>query len=364
MKNAILLLLLSFGAILSMEQPRSPQRGQKRRPLEEFAEPVAKAPAVEAKTAFELLPDEIKTHMLTFLTTAHGATKRARLDNAAENIRAFLRPSSSFKHLGDDQRITEYLITELANRYADGDKLAAAIALGTEAAGNWLNSILTTQDPKLLPERTKIIQKLGEHFIDAAKDGRIQVIKFLLKFASKYNFPWYHALKGAVKNNRLEMVRLIFSLPTLQHGANNISYQVNLADEEGATMLFDAVRNSNEPLIDLLLAARANVNKADVYNLSPIHLAAEQNNPSIVRKILAAGIRPNILNSVEAGTGQTPLMIATEKGNLEIITSLLDAGANVNQKNNDDETTLSLAELSNLKNKDEIIKLLKERGAQ
>lgn len=347
-----------------MEQPQSPQRGQKRRPEKGVIEPISKAQTVQPKTVFELLPDEIKNHILSFLTTARGATKRARLDNAAENIRSFFRTSTSFKNLGNDPKIIDYLITELANRYADGDKLAAAIALGTEGAGKWLQNILLDFDPKREIERNKIIQKLGEHLIDASKDGRLQVIKFLLQFAALYEFPWYEALRGAVKNNHDEIVRLIVLMPKLQHGIPSITQMINTPNMEGETVLFDAIQNSNEPIVDLLLAAHANVNIRDKVNITPIHLAALQNNPSIVKKILAAGVRRNILNSIEAANGQTPLMIATEKGNLEIVKILLNAGVPVNQKNADGDTALSIAEYSHSKNKDEIIKLLKERGAK
>src|SRR5437764_10375019 len=123
MKSAVWFCLLSFSAIFCMQPPQSPQRGQKRRTMQ-VATQAAKVPTIEPKNAFELLPDEIKVEILKSLTTAKGATKRARLDNAAENIRSFFRINAQFKPLGDDLQIIDYLITELANRYADGDKVA------------------------------------------------------------------------------------------------------------------------------------------------------------------------------------------------------------------------------------------------
>lgn len=364
MIKAILILLLSFGHILSMEQPpQSPQKGKKR-PAQQISEPSSKAQTVLPKTAFELLPDEIKNHVLSFLTTAKGATKRARLDNAAENIRSFFRINTQFKYLGDDNQFIDYIITQLANNYADGDKLAAAEALGTEAAGVWLRSILSSSDPKNETEKYKIAMKLGSHFIDAAKEGRINVIKFLLEFGpEKFNLPWYEALKNAIKNDKTEMV--LFLLPQVVVPHNMVANILNKKDATGETMLFDVVENQNARLVDLLLAAGAQVNISDRFHLSPLHVAVDKNNLAIVQKLLSAGVRPFFLNLIEYGTAMTPLMRAVEKGNLEIIKALLAAGANPNIHNEEGETALSEAEENaNIKNKEAIIKLLKEHGAR
>lgn len=153
MKKVALMLLISCNVVFSMELPQEPQRGQKR-PASEIERPAPKVPAAaqqivaestasqQSRTAFELLPVGIKNHILSFLTTASGSTKQAMLDNAAENIRTFFRINTQFAPLGNDPNVIEYLINELANPYANGDKVAAAIALGTESAAKWLNNLV------------------------------------------------------------------------------------------------------------------------------------------------------------------------------------------------------------------------------
>ncbi len=296
MNKPILLLLLSYGIVIGMEKPESP-RGQKR-PAAEIIEPVSKEQALESKTPFEKLPNELKVHLLTFLTTARGATKRARLDNAAENIRAFFRTSSPFKYLGDDPQIVNYLITELANRYANGDKVAAAIALGTESAGKWLENIITNQDPELEAEKYEIAQQLSKYFIDAARDGRVNVIKFLLTltFTNDYYCHWHQPLEEAIKNNQMGVIQLIFASPIFRA---RLSMFINERDQYGRTLLFYSIDNNNEPLTDMLLAAGANVNIVDENDESPIVFAIGRQNSSIIQKIIAKGVSPIILNSTE-----------------------------------------------------------------
>jgi hypothetical protein len=367
MKNWVLILLLSFGAIFSMQQPpRSPQRGQKR-PADQSNAPASKSAVITSRTAFELLPDEIKNQILSFLTTAKGATKRARLDNAAENIRSFFRINKQFAPLGDDPQIMEYLITELANRYANGDKVAAAIALATEAAGKWLATVLSSNKDEYKAEQFKIFRKIEEHFIDAANKGQINVLKFLRKFFSSYNLPWQKALKGAVSNSHEEIVRFITTEPKLRYVISDMINKRNPEDND-ETMLFDTVRNDNEEILDLLLKAGGNVNVLDKFSASPLHIAVRENHFSMLKKLLAAGVTAATLNAIDKDTNDTVLMIAVEDRKLEMVKLLLDAKVDVNTRTEVGRIALGITEElyeSPMTNDEKaIIKLLKEHGAK
>lgn len=380
MKKVALMLLISCNVVFSMELPQAPQRGQKR-PASEIEQPVPKVPAAaqptvalpaaaEQRTAFELLPDEIKNLILSFLTTARGATNRARLDNAAENIRSFFRINTQFAPLGNDPQIIEYLITELANRYANGDKLAAAIALGTDSVGKWLNALLNSQDAKIYLTKQDIFRTMQNHLNEAVANGRINVIKFLLQFqlapapsqlAPPPSYDWVRPLREAVKNNHLEAVRVILFSPVTQAIRNAL---VNSQDTDG-TPLFDAVHNNNESMVDLLLDAGADVNRINWYEATSLAIAAENHNAPIIKKLLARGVEPNILNLINPDTGQTPLttVISTTR-DLDTIKALLDAGANVNQENEEGQTPLRVAEEVPAVIDQRVIELLKARGAR
>lgn len=259
MKNTVLLLILSFSVAFCMEEPpRSSQTGKKRLVIAEPAAPAPKYQQFESKSALEVLPNEIKNHILSFLTTAKGATKRARLDNAAENIRSFFRINTSFKSFGDDPQVINYIITELANRYAEGDKMVAAIALGTEAAGKWLKE----QATKTGKAGREAAYRFREHFKNAAKEGRINVVKFLYEFGPEmYADYWYEILKIAVRNNRTIVTRFLLSQPKIKSILAQIINQIDTSrGGDGMTLLMNAAQNDNLDIIKLLLDERADIN--------------------------------------------------------------------------------------------------------
>ena len=81
-------------------------------------------------------------------------------------------------------------------------------------------------------------------------------------------------------------------------------------------------------LADLLIAAGANVKKANREGATPMYLASIRGSAPMIDRLLKAGADPN-----EAGPqGETPLMLASRNGNLEAIKVLLDHKADVNGK--------------------------------
>ena len=76
------------------------------------------------------------------------------------------------------------------------------------------------------------------------------------------------ALVGAVKSGDVKAVRA-----ALQQGA-----AVSAAESDGSTALHEAVRRENLDMVDLLLAARADVKAANRYNITPLSLACANGN--------------------------------------------------------------------------------------
>jgi ankyrin repeat protein len=96
-----------------------------------------------------------------------------------------------------------------------------------------------------------------------------------------------------------------------------------------ATPLYVAVVNDCEEVVRLFMleeTATALANTAATGGWSPLHAAAGQGNPGIVQLLLAAAAD---VHAADPAGGLTPLHLAAREGHLEVIQLLLAAGANV-----------------------------------
>jgi ankyrin repeat protein len=92
-------------------------------------------------------------------------------------------------------------------------------------------------------------------------------------------------------------------------------------------------------VLDVLIAAGANVNLARKSGDTPLHAAATLSSVHMLRGLVAAGADVN----AASGNGDTPLLKAAEEGNEAATLLLLRAGARVNQANTKGRTPLIAA---------------------
>lgn len=136
------------------------------------------------------------------------------------------------------------------------------------------------------------------------------------------------------------------------------------ARSEGATALHFAAIGNDRATVDILLAARADVNaRDDTYQMTPIGWANEEGHRDMVRHLYDAGAEVDLHQAAAYGLldhvkdlvrgsrrqvnavvgGWTPLQLATLWGHPEVVTLLLSRGADPLVRDPFGRTTLEIA---------------------
>lgn len=135
----------------------------------------------------------------------------------------------------------------------------------------------------------------------------------------------------------------------------------NLGDKYGITALHKAAVFNHIDALRVLLDRYADTeSKGFKYGhrwVTPLHLAAEAGNVEAAALLLQRGAD---INASEDGVAPTPLHLAAARGYYDMVKLLLDNGARINARDWNDKTPLQWARTTD---KDEIIKLLRDRGA-
>ncbi len=373
----------------------------------------------QKKSAFERLPPEIQTHIISFLTTAKGVNRDARLQAAAQNIRNFILTSKTFQALLDDEKVAEYLITELAKNYIaqnpkkvnPADLVKAALALQTAGAGNWLlstykmtasrlivNSLFSAADSNDLNRVSFILRYIpallnatdnkredeyeGWNLLQrAANQGQADIIDLVLRAyaTNKQPVPLMALTPGgsnllslAASSGNLAAFDRIYNLLPVEKRIESLT----LANSSGNTGLHYAAQNGHLAMVDRILnepGTQALVNTANEDGDTPLFMAVEQNYSAIVTRLLQV---PGIDVNIQDNAGRTPLIMAILNSSPEIVKALLKkqgfGGAeslNINLRNNYGLTALDLAKSlvpsqEDTGQRDAIIKMLIEHGAK
>jgi len=135
----------------------------------------------------------------------------------------------------------------------------------------------------------------------------------------------------AVKYNNLDKAREALDEGADVNALTNVRYQV------GNTALILASRYPYPEMVEMLLAAGADVNAKDNHGFTAL---MRSNESEIVEMLLAAGADVNAKNN----HGETALIMASSyDAKPEVVRILLENGADVNAKSNDGKTAISWA---------------------
>ncbi|HEY4138813.1 MAG TPA: ankyrin repeat domain-containing protein [Casimicrobiaceae bacterium] len=136
----------------------------------------------------------------------------------------------------------------------------------------------------------------------------------------------YEDLIVAVANDRADEVKRL-----LARGMDP-----NSVDPNGDPLLFIAARAGYRATVDVLLAAKANVNAKNRFGDTPLMVAALNGQLEIVRRLRVQGAELD-------PRGWTPLIYAATGGHDAVVTYLLDQGANINGQSPNGTTALMMA---------------------
>ena len=172
--------------------------------------------------------------------------------------------------------------------------------------------------------------------VQAVRERKFQIAKFLLKHGADPNLASVHqayALNFAVQRGQLELARDL-----LDGGANPDS-----VDFEGMTPLDWAITNKDSSLVALFKSHGAHRAKEIVPSEGNLWEAAKGGDSVMVEKLLASGKDANAVNPSGKWRGYTALHLAAQHDKPDVILTLLKHGANVDARNEEEDTPLLIA---------------------
>uniref|UniRef100_A0A7S4NRW3 Uncharacterized protein n=1 Tax=Guillardia theta TaxID=55529 RepID=A0A7S4NRW3_GUITH len=142
------------------------------------------------------------------------------------------------------------------------------------------------------------------------------------------------SLSEAAKNGNVDKLKEVLAVCS-QELVNDSS-----ASSSGYTPLHYAAWNGMGKSVELLAAAKADVNAADKYGRTPLHLAARMGMIAVIEKLVALGARIEVRQQLSA----SPLHYAALEGHTAACQKLLKLRANLHAVNGAGKTAIMLAE--------------------
>lgn len=191
--------------------------------------------------------------------------------------------------------------------------------------------------------------QLGDNaFHLAAKHSNVDIFN---KLYEQLSDGILNTVAAAKQKNKNKQNVLHLAATNKQHNEELLDYfiegeivdksQINAQDIAGRTPLLTAIENRHTQAAHKLIENSADINKADDYNNTPLHIAISQGNLDIAQQLLDYS---NIKFNQQNEQGDTPLHLAIRRGNTTIAQQLLDqSNIKLNQQNKQGNTPLHLA---------------------
>ncbi|MGA7833268.1 MAG: ankyrin repeat domain-containing protein [Terracidiphilus sp.] len=300
----------------------------------------------------------------------YTALMAASRSNHLEVVRALLEAKADV-----DSKMSNYdAPDEEPGIDTNGEKTALMLA---SEAGN-LNVVRTLLDAGADVNAGGIY--CGTALILAVKNDHLEVVRTLLAAKANVNAvmkndsdesdPWsYTAVFWAAYMSDVKVMQVLLAAKP----------DLNVACSDGKTALIEASEKGNLEIVRMLLAAKADVNSSNNFGYTALMMASDNGQFEVVQALLAAKVNVNAKMKKENmkngewndnSAGTTALMLASKSGctdngcmvgdYIDVVQALLAAGADVNAKRDDGYTALGLA----LKfGQSEVAQILKQAGA-
>ena len=116
-----------------------------------------------------------------------------------------------------------------------------------------------------------------------------------------------------------------------------------MTNRRGWTPLYIASYEGYLDIVNVLLGAKAKVDKANTMGKTPLNIASWQGHLDIVQVLLDAEADVNMADK----DSETPLFAASRNGHFNVVKALVDAKADVNIRNKDNYSAVYYASVAN-----------------
>ena len=199
------------------------------------------------------------------------------------------------------------------------------------------------------PGRTGEYRQLDARLRDAVANQNLDEVRRMLKTDADVNNLWHDetVLMSASHGGHLAVVNVL-----LAAGA-----EVDKMSFDGMTALMKASRLGHVDIIKALLDNGANVNMVDKSGNTALMFASWMGHIAVVNELLAKGANVNVVNDI----GWTALMKASDYGHAAVVKELLEASdIRVNMADKFGNTALIKASTNG---RDKVVKMLLDGGA-
>ena len=219
---------------------------------------------------------------------------------------------TQFKSSVAEFRGFEFVLFEMGNKASVGDVVTTAYQADRDEGSDLppldLVNYLNAESRKAaLETKIKDGDDLATPLIVAARDGKLDVVEFLLRYEANIEG------RGTIK----------------------IDGQVI----ENCTALWVAAAKGHFDVVRLLIKQNAEVDGRTSSNSTPLRAAALHGHLDIVRCLVENGADVNARTNINC----TPLMLTCHKGHLDVASYLVEHGASINLQDNDGRSCLHCA---------------------
>jgi len=270
-----------------------------------------------------------------------SALRRAIIKMQVNNIRIIAKRRRADLELWDSDGHTALIaaVVHSTDSHAIVQELldlgADPLGVNKEGASALLQAVV---DNQIEAARVLVSHPLAAKFVNLAEHtgvtplnsaiatGKRDMVKLLLDAGANVPAVIYSGsdrspLFLAVINNQTEIVRLLVD------NSSSPAAFVSLASTNGVTPLMVAISKGYRDIIEVLLDAGANVQTVNDRGISPLFLAANENQTEMVRLLISYSSSPAEFVNLTSANGDTTLLLAAREGFPDIVKVLLGAGS-------------------------------------